>query len=90
MPSRWLRLSNPWVYGIGVLILGNALLNIFPEPPAIQEAKARKWALARQRREEELQRAMETQIQEYENLKPEAFDQRGGWDDEEGGRKDLE
>lgn len=83
MPPRWLNPRNPYFFfPTGILIL-TACLNIFPDPPAVQEAEARKWALAKQRREEEYERAMEQRIEKFERENPGVFDRKWKNDDEE-------
>lgn len=85
MPPRWLRPSNPFILFPVLFVVGNAILNIFPEPPAIQEVKARRWAEAKRQREEEHQRAMESQIEEYERKNPGVFDRK--WAEEDRDRE---
>lgn len=81
MPRPFLRLSNPIILGLPVLFIGyNFALNYFPDPPAVQEAAARKRATAKRQREEAYQREAEERVEAFENAfdraNPGVFDQR--------------
>lgn len=84
-PPRWLRLlSNPFVFFAAGFLVLNAVYNVFPEPPAIQEAQARRWALAKRQREEDYERAMEQQIEKDERERPGAWERKRIDNHEEG------
>lgn len=65
----------------------NLALQAFPDPPAVQEARTRKWALAQRQREEAYTRAMERRIEEFERENPGAFGVRWEEEDDDGGVK---
>lgn len=67
MPPRF---SNPaWRHGL--LILGIALaVNVYPDPPAVQEAQERKYEQLKRRREEEQRRTIEQRIDKFEQENP--------------------
>ena len=76
MPPRLLYIFRRYpnlIIGSAILIGINAAFHIFPEPPAVEEARRRKWAAAEKRREDELTRAMERRVEEIERKNPGAF-----------------
>lgn len=79
LPS-WLRLGNPYIFFPGGFLVFNFLVKTFPEPPAIQEAQARRWAQAKQAREDEFERVITERIEKYERENPGVFDQAPKWD----------
>lgn len=67
MPPRF---SNPaWRYGF--IILGiSVVYSVYPDPPAVQEAQARKYEQLKRRREEEQRRTIEQRIDKFEQENP--------------------
>ena len=80
MPPSWLRLGNPYLFVPGAFLVFNFFLNAFPDPPAIQEARARRWALEKKAREDEYERVMTERIEKYERENPGVFDEGQRWD----------
>ena len=70
---RWFRLANPWISFPSSIVAVWLCIQEFPDPPAVQEAQARKWARARQEREEDFLRATEEKIEKFKRENPEAF-----------------
>ena len=69
MPPSWLP-SKPFRKPALILIGVVLTYNIFPDPPAVQKAGARRSELAKQRREEELTRAIEERVDKFEQEHP--------------------
>ena len=69
MPRSWLP-SSPFLKP--ALLFGAVVLiyNVFPDPPAVQKAEARRRELAKQRREEAKTREIEEQVDKFEQKHP--------------------
>lgn len=61
--------SQAWRYGL-LLLSVSLIYNALPDPPAVQEAKARKYEQVKRRREEEQRRAIEQRIDKFEEENP--------------------
>ena len=69
MPRSWLPskpFRNPALIFIAVVLT----YNIFPDPPAVQKADARRRELAKQRREEASTREIEERVDKFEQEHP--------------------
>ena len=73
MSKRQMR--NGFIFAIGCLFA----LNLWPDPPAVQEAEKRRRIQRLQQREEEFTRRIEQRIEAYERENPGWLDSK--WDD---------
>ena len=69
MPRSWLPpkpVRRPALIFLAIVLT----YNIFPDPPAVQKAEARRTELAKQRREEEIKRKIEERVDRFEQEHP--------------------
>ncbi|CAF9922968.1 hypothetical protein IMSHALPRED_005816 [Imshaugia aleurites] len=87
MPPRFLRPTNPLLLAPLAILAINGALAIFPDPPAVQEAQAKKWASAKRQREEKFERVIEARIEAFERENPGVLDRREVWNDDDDDRE---